>query len=142
MVNCRHGLDAYAGVSVTDPNRLSGVRMSACPGVPREIASTGLTSRQVSDTAKPPAPSPRERGHGPMRSACRGVRRGGSIAVGADDFAAAAGTQCQPCREVDRVLDEADAAVAHGDVDAAWVPTVGVAEVRPPAGADATAVRK
>ncbi len=45
----------------------------------------------------------------------------GSELIGADDLAAVAGAEVPPGHAVDRALDEADAAVAHRDVDAAGV---------------------
>src|SRR5437773_2101327 len=65
-----------------------------------------------------------------------------SIAVGADDFAAGAGTQCHPGLKIDRVLDEPDAAIAQRHVHPSRMLAIGIAEIRPGARADATAVRE
>ena len=59
-----------------------------------------------------------------MTRSCIGtpsVRRSRSIRVGGDDFATPEGDEAAEGDDVDRVLEEPDAAVAHQDVDAAGV---------------------
>jgi hypothetical protein len=76
----------------------------------------------------------------PVGFACRLRADGRSIAVGANDFTAGLGAERHPGADVNGILDKPDAAVGHRHVHSARMPAIRVAEVRPPAGADATAV--